>query len=173
MFSSLDPRCRPTHCSSGHAEVESHIEELEGPTTRIYHYVLGLWRGLKKRGILATDVSSGPIFPTEKKKRQDHPGLNSRLQATVSPLPHAVQPDSNLESEEPSRYQSGFQNAIGIGPIIQHIPDLHLLFTSHSLWCCSCLAKCGSSYTFQIWSSWWRQHGNATSPIPLAFLLSL
>ena len=36
-------------------------EELEGPTTRIYNYVLGLWGG-KKRGRMVTDVSSGPIL---------------------------------------------------------------------------------------------------------------
>ena len=29
------------YCSSGHAEVASHIPQLEGPTTKIYSYVLG------------------------------------------------------------------------------------------------------------------------------------
>ena len=33
---------------SSHAVVAAHIEELEGPTTRLYNYVLGLW-GEKKR----------------------------------------------------------------------------------------------------------------------------
>ena len=46
--------------SLSHAEVVSHIAQSEGPTTRIYNYVLGeLWgeeEGGKKR--LATDVSS-------------------------------------------------------------------------------------------------------------------
>ena len=32
---------RTQHHSSSHAEVASHIAELEGPTTRIYNYVLG------------------------------------------------------------------------------------------------------------------------------------
>ena len=40
--------------------------ELEGPTTRIYNYVLGCF-GEKKEKRLATDVSSGPI----KKKRKN------------------------------------------------------------------------------------------------------
>ena len=59
-FASSDPGCGPTHRSSSHAVVASHIAELEGLATRIYNYVLGLWGG-KKRGRLATDVSSGPI----------------------------------------------------------------------------------------------------------------
>ena len=51
-----------------HAEVASHIEEVEGPTTGIYNYVPGLWgEKKKKRGGLATDVSSEPIFLTKKK----------------------------------------------------------------------------------------------------------
>ena len=49
-----------------HAEAASHIAEPEGPTTGIYNYVLGGF-GEKKRGRLATNVSSGPIFLTEKK----------------------------------------------------------------------------------------------------------
>ena len=32
---------RTWHCSSGHAEVASYIAQPEGPTTRIYNYVLG------------------------------------------------------------------------------------------------------------------------------------
>ena len=59
-------RCGPSHCSSGHAVVASHIGELECLTTRIYNYVLGLWGGGKKKR-LATDVSSGPIFLTPQK----------------------------------------------------------------------------------------------------------
>ena len=31
------------HRSSGHAEVASHMPQLEGPGTRIYNNVLGLW----------------------------------------------------------------------------------------------------------------------------------
>ena len=38
------------HRPPGHAEVASHIAELEGPTTRIYNYVLGgLWEKKKKK----------------------------------------------------------------------------------------------------------------------------
>ena len=61
-FAGLDPGHRPTRHSSSHAEVASHIEELEGSTTWIYNYVLGALGRKKKRGRLATDVSSGPIF---------------------------------------------------------------------------------------------------------------
>ena len=32
---------RTWHRSSGHAEVASHMPQLEGPTTRIYNYALG------------------------------------------------------------------------------------------------------------------------------------
>ena len=48
----------------------AHIEELEGLTTRIYNCLLGLWGGKKKRERerLATDVSSGQIFPSKKKR---------------------------------------------------------------------------------------------------------
>ena len=50
------------HHSSDHAEVASHIAQPEGPTTRIYNYVLGALkrrRRRKKKRRLATDVSSG------------------------------------------------------------------------------------------------------------------
>ena len=62
-FSSPGPV--PYHSSvSNHAVVAAHTEELEGLTTSIHNYVLGLWRGKKKkeRGRLATDVSSGKFF---------------------------------------------------------------------------------------------------------------
>ena len=49
-FPSSDPGHRPTHHSSSHVVAASHIEELEGLTTRIYNYVLGLWGEKKKRG---------------------------------------------------------------------------------------------------------------------------
>ena len=40
----------PHHSSvSSHAVAVAHIEELEGLTTRIYNYVLGLWGGEKKK----------------------------------------------------------------------------------------------------------------------------
>ena len=47
-FTGSDPGHGPTHCSSSHAVVASYIEKLEGPTTRIYNYVLGLWGGKKE-----------------------------------------------------------------------------------------------------------------------------
>ena len=46
---SSDPGCGPTCCSLSHAVVASHIEELEGLTTRIHNYVLGLWGGENKK----------------------------------------------------------------------------------------------------------------------------
>ena len=50
----LDPGHRPTHHSSSQAVVASHMEELEGLTTRIYNYILELW-GEK-------NIKSGPII---------------------------------------------------------------------------------------------------------------
>ena len=43
----MDAGCGPTHGLSSHAEVASHIEKLEGHTTRIYNYVLGLSEKIK------------------------------------------------------------------------------------------------------------------------------
>ena len=57
------------HHSSSQAVAAFHVEELEGPTIRIYNCVLGLW-GEKSGGRLATDVSSGPIFLTKKKQKK-------------------------------------------------------------------------------------------------------
>ena len=37
------------HLSSSHAEEASHIAQPEGPTTRIYNYVLGGFREKKKK----------------------------------------------------------------------------------------------------------------------------
>ena len=51
---------RTWHCSSDHAEVESHMAQPEALTTRMYNYVLrGFGEKKKKRKRLATDVSSG------------------------------------------------------------------------------------------------------------------
>ena len=49
----------PWHLSSSHAEVASHMPQLEGPTTKTYNYVLGRF-GEKKaeKKKLATVVSS-------------------------------------------------------------------------------------------------------------------
>ena len=48
-FTGSDPWSRPTHSSSSYAVVASHIEELVGLTTRIYHCVLRLWGGKRKK----------------------------------------------------------------------------------------------------------------------------
>ena len=48
-FTSSDPGHRPAHHLSSHTEAASPIEELEGPTTKIYNYVLGLWGGKTKK----------------------------------------------------------------------------------------------------------------------------
>ena len=48
-FPSSDPGHRPMHCSSSHTVVASHIEELEGLTTRIYNYILGQAEKKKKK----------------------------------------------------------------------------------------------------------------------------
>ena len=53
---------------SSHAVVVAHVEELERPTTRIYQLRAGALGREKKRGRLVTDVSSGKIFPREKRK---------------------------------------------------------------------------------------------------------
>ena len=51
----LRPRVSPVgilgvwHCSSGHAEVASHIAQPEALTTRIYNYVLGVEEALGRR----------------------------------------------------------------------------------------------------------------------------
>ena len=62
-------QARTRHHSSGHVEAVSHMTQLEGPTTKIYNYVLGGFgekKQEKKR--LATVVSSGADL--EKKKRE-------------------------------------------------------------------------------------------------------
>ena len=44
------PHVETQHLSvSSHVVAAAHIEELEGLTTRIHHYVLELWGGKKKR----------------------------------------------------------------------------------------------------------------------------
>ena len=39
-FAGLDPGCRHGTAHQGHAEVASHMPQLEGPTTKINNYVL-------------------------------------------------------------------------------------------------------------------------------------
>ena len=63
-FAGSDPGRGTWHRSSGHAEAASHMSQLEGPTTKIYNYVLGGERfgeknQEKKKKRLATVVSSG------------------------------------------------------------------------------------------------------------------
>ena len=52
------------HYSASHTVAASHIEELEGLTTRIYNYELGLWGEKKKdedsQQMLAQGQSSSP-----------------------------------------------------------------------------------------------------------------
>ena len=40
---------------SFHADAAAHIEELEGLTTRIYNYALGLWGGGKKKKVTCSN----------------------------------------------------------------------------------------------------------------------
>ena len=64
-FTGLDP----DHGSSGNAEAAAHTAQPEGPTTRIYNYVLGALgsrRGKKTR--LATDVISGANLLKKQKR---------------------------------------------------------------------------------------------------------
>ena len=42
-FCGLGSQARTWHHSLGHAEAASHMAQPEGPTTRMYNYVLGLW----------------------------------------------------------------------------------------------------------------------------------
>ena len=62
VFTSLDPGHRPTCRSSSHAVVASHIEELEGLTTRIYNYVSGFW-GEKKKN--KNNYQQDRLYPTK------------------------------------------------------------------------------------------------------------
>ena len=69
-FANWDPGCRLSTTS------EAHTAEPEGPTTRIYNYILGDF-GEKKKKIkrLATDVSAGPILKKKKeRKKKDFDG---------------------------------------------------------------------------------------------------
>ena len=51
---------------SSHAVVVAHVKELDGLTTRIYNYVLGLWR--EKRAILATELAQSESFSAKQAK---------------------------------------------------------------------------------------------------------
>ena len=67
-FAGLDPGRRSMHRSSSHTVAAAYIEELERPTTRIYSLCSGASGREKKRGRLATNVSSGPTLLTKKKR---------------------------------------------------------------------------------------------------------
>ena len=71
----LDPGYGPMHRLSSHAEAVSYMEELEGPTTRRYNYVLGLWAEGKKKERPATDVSSRPILSPKKEEEKAYESI--------------------------------------------------------------------------------------------------
>ena len=50
-FAGLHPGHGPVHCSLSHAVAVSHIEELEGLTTRVYNMYWGSGEEKKKRKI--------------------------------------------------------------------------------------------------------------------------
>ena len=69
-FAGLDPRRGPTHCSSSQAVAAAHIQKTEEEWHRCQ---LSVHLPQAKRGRLAIDLSSGPIFLTKKdnnKKRK-------------------------------------------------------------------------------------------------------
>ena len=55
---------------SCHAVAMAPIEEPEGLTIRIHNHALGIWGEKRKKGRLATDVSSGRIFLCKIKKER-------------------------------------------------------------------------------------------------------
>ena len=70
-FTSLDPGHGPTHCASSQGVVASHIEELEGLTTKINIYVLGFWEKKKEEAwqqMLAWSQSSKKPHTLRKKE---------------------------------------------------------------------------------------------------------
>ena len=64
------PGMEPHHSSvSCHAVVAAHTEELEGLTTRIHNYVVGVWGGEKEREEdWQQMLAQGESFPEKKKK---------------------------------------------------------------------------------------------------------
>ena len=73
----------------------SHVAEVEGPTTRIYNYVLGAFGEEKeKKNSLATAVSSEPIF--KKKKDRKSPSRTLRYASyTLEKQSHQGIPRTN------------------------------------------------------------------------------
>ena len=67
-FAGLDPG-QTWHCLSGHIEAASHVPQLEGPTTKIYNYILGRWgekQGGKKKDWQQL-LAQVPIFKKTKR----------------------------------------------------------------------------------------------------------
>ena len=65
-FAGSDPGQRTWHSSSGHAEVESNIVQPEGPTTRIYNYVLGGFGEKKEEKNWQQILAQVPILKKKK-----------------------------------------------------------------------------------------------------------
>ena len=84
-FTGSAPGRRPTHCSSSHAVVASHIAELEWFTTRIYNYVLRLWGEKKKEEDWQKMLAQGPIFKTKRTS------VNSPLGSQLHTLKNQLQ----------------------------------------------------------------------------------
>ena len=64
-FTGLDPGCGHSTALSGHAEAASHMTQLEGPTAKIYNYVLGRFgekKQKKKKIIIPLLISKGDIL---------------------------------------------------------------------------------------------------------------
>ena len=70
MFRRFGSRAQTWHCSRGHAEAEYHMPQPEGPTARLYNYVLGHFEEKQKKKEKKEDwqqmLVQVPIF---KKKR--------------------------------------------------------------------------------------------------------
>ena len=70
--SQFGSRAWTRHPSLGHAEVASHTPQPEGPTTKIYNYVLGGFgeKKEKKREEWQQLLAQVPIFKKKKRKRK-------------------------------------------------------------------------------------------------------
>src|SRR3712207_7806163 len=66
----------------------SHIEELEGLTTRVYSHALGLWGGKKKKKKIGNRCSSGQIFLCKTKRNKDR--KSTRLNSSHANISYAV-----------------------------------------------------------------------------------
>ena len=68
-FTGSDPGHKPS--IAHHAEVASHIAELEGPTTRTYNYVLGGFGEKKKKKDEQQMLAQGQSLKKKKKRILD------------------------------------------------------------------------------------------------------